>query len=87
MANNFSVFFVGQILKLAKELFLQCTTPEAVLRVKHTHLQGPDIPMSKKYFTEQKHGSLAELLQQELIEKDPQESVFMQVLHYFSKKI
>ena len=68
------------MLEEAKRTLLQCATPEAVVRLKKSHLSEEEDDLLWLYFTEQRHGSLLELLQQEMKErKSTDADIFMQV--------
>ncbi|KAK2151289.1 hypothetical protein LSH36_368g05172 [Paralvinella palmiformis] len=70
-----------EVLERAQDLLLQCVTPDSVIRLKNTRL-SPQLAAAyaDRYNNHQKHGSLQELLQQLISERDHTESgIFLQV--------
>ncbi|XP_013380375.1 E3 ubiquitin-protein ligase rnf213-alpha-like [Lingula anatina] len=67
------------VLSAAQYQLLQCATPEAVVRLKDTKLRALQEGIWDQYFKQQKHESLLEYLHNEIMEKKPHDSVFVQV--------
>ena len=69
-----------QVFERSQDLLLQCATPDAVMRLKHTHLAPLSEAYADRYYNHQKHDSLVELLEQEVSQKDHTDyGVFLQV--------
>ncbi|XP_041073022.1 E3 ubiquitin-protein ligase rnf213-alpha-like isoform X2 [Carcharodon carcharias] len=55
------------ILKSAKHLLLNCVTPDAVVRLKHSKLGGHEVKQQwEEYFVQQRHRSLSDYIHQHL---------------------
>lgn len=79
----------------AKQMLLQCATPESVLRVAVCNLPESEKELAiQTYFYEQHHGSLQRYLDKKLANCNKDENLTLQVLqfyldvcnHYYSKK-
>ena len=73
-------YILDQVLDRARDTLLQCATPESVIRLRDTKLQGQEEAISNRYHDHQKHGSLLELLETYLAEQEHQEGAFIQVI-------
>ncbi|XP_072098539.1 E3 ubiquitin-protein ligase rnf213-alpha-like isoform X2 [Mobula birostris] len=68
------------ILKSAKCLLLNCVTPDAVVRLKHSKLGDHEVKEQwKEYFVEQHHRSLSDYIHQHLTDKKAQRHGFVEV--------
>ncbi|XP_051888724.1 E3 ubiquitin-protein ligase rnf213-alpha-like [Pristis pectinata] len=68
------------ILKSAKYLLLNCVTPDAVVRLKHSKLGDHEVKEQwKEYFGQQHHRSLSDYIHQHLSDMEAQRHSFVEV--------
>lgn len=76
--------FCYQILNNGKKKLLECSTPEAVTRLKMTSLAHAAVALWNVYFEEQRHSSLADFLTHVLRSGQRKCGISAQVGHRFS---
>ncbi|XP_067860144.1 E3 ubiquitin-protein ligase rnf213-alpha-like isoform X2 [Heptranchias perlo] len=68
------------ILKSAKHLLLNCVTPDAVVRLKHSKLGDHEVKEQwKEYFVQQHHRSLSDYIHQQLGDTETRQHKFVEV--------
>lgn len=77
-ANIFTLYFIFQVLKEAKNVLLWCATPDGVLRAKKTLPTDEYAFVESTYHEKQKHDNLLYYLDQKIKTEDS-EGLYAQV--------
>ena len=66
-------------MEAAKSVLLRCATPESIVRLSGTSLAPLQAELYRRYFDEQRHASLMDFIDGELVQARPKDGVFVQV--------
>ncbi|XP_064635715.1 E3 ubiquitin-protein ligase RNF213-like isoform X3 [Lineus longissimus] len=87
-ADETSTGWAEKFYNRCKDVLLMCATPESVVRLKDTRLAAEWKALSEKYFIEQTHDSLSQVVSQLLKDRTVGEGIFLEVTtksHLFAK--